>query len=83
MIMKNKQIKTLAGLALIALFAACSSSTTDSNKSAGANTADTSKTVKAAPAHKQMYTCEMDTDVHSDKPGKCPKCGMDLVKDNR
>jgi hypothetical protein len=26
------------------------------------------------------YTCPMDTDVRMDKPGKCPKCGMDLVK---
>ncbi len=25
------------------------------------------------------YTCPMDPDVISDKPGKCPKCGMDLV----
>ena len=29
---------------------------------------------------KVVYTCEMDADVVSDKPGKCPKCGMDLVK---
>jgi len=28
-----------------------------------------------------MYTCPMPEDsVFSDKPGKCPKCGMDLVK---
>lgn len=27
-----------------------------------------------------MYTCPMPQDsVFSDKPGKCPKCGMDLV----
>jgi len=26
------------------------------------------------------YTCPMHSDVHSDKPGKCPKCGMALVK---
>ena len=26
------------------------------------------------------YTCPMHRDVVSDKPGKCPKCGMDLVK---
>jgi len=25
------------------------------------------------------YTCEMDPDVVTDKPGKCPKCGMDLI----
>lgn len=26
------------------------------------------------------YTCPMHPEVHSDKPGKCPKCGMNLVK---
>lgn len=25
------------------------------------------------------YTCTMHPEVVSDKPGKCPKCGMDLV----
>src|SRR6185437_4854045 len=25
------------------------------------------------------YTCLMHPDVHADKPGKCPECGMDLV----
>lgn len=29
----------------------------------------------------EQYTCPMPEDsVFSDKPGKCPKCGMDLVK---
>ncbi|MEO6357709.1 MAG: heavy metal-binding domain-containing protein [Ferruginibacter sp.] len=26
------------------------------------------------------YTCSMHPEVISDKPGKCPKCGMELVK---
>ena len=26
------------------------------------------------------YTCSMHPEVKSDKPGKCPKCGMELVK---
>lgn len=26
----------------------------------------------------KTYTCPMHADVKSDKPGKCPKCGMDL-----
>ena len=26
------------------------------------------------------YTCTMHPEVKSDKPGKCPKCGMELVK---
>ncbi len=32
---------------------------------------------------KDSYTCEMDTEVHSDKPGVCPKCGMELIKANK
>ena len=28
----------------------------------------------------EMYTCKMHQDVISDKPGKCPTCGMTLVK---
>lgn len=27
----------------------------------------------------QLYTCPMHPEVISDKPGECPKCGMDLV----
>ena len=32
--------------------------------------------------HKQVseYTCPMHPEVKADKPGKCPKCGMELVK---
>ena len=34
---------------------------------------------KAEPA--ELYTCPMPEDAFfSDKPGKCPKCGMDLVE---
>ena len=27
----------------------------------------------------QVYICPMHTDVRQSNPGKCPKCGMDLV----
>lgn len=29
---------------------------------------------------KDVYVCPMHPDVISDKPGKCPQCGMNLVK---
>jgi P-type Cu2+ transporter len=29
--------------------------------------------------HHQQYTCPMHPEVIKDAPGKCPKCGMDLV----
>jgi rubrerythrin len=34
-----------------------------------------------SPQPSKLYTCPMasDADVVSDKPGKCPKCEMDLV----
>ena len=34
------------------------------------------KMEKPAP----VYVCPMHSEVKSDKPGKCPKCKMDLVK---
>ena len=40
---------------------------------------DTTKTKKVKVA-KVQYTCPMHPEVLSDKPGKCPKCGMTLVK---
>jgi hypothetical protein len=40
---------------------------------------DTTKTKKVKPV-KVQYTCPMHPEVLSDKPGKCPKCGMTLVK---
>ena len=29
---------------------------------------------------KQLYTCSMHPEIIRDKPGKCPICGMDLIK---
>lgn len=33
----------------------------------------------ASPPAAAGYTCPMHPEVHSDHPGRCPKCGMDLV----
>ena len=32
------------------------------------------------PEEPTIYTCTMDPEVSSNKPGNCPKCGMKLVK---
>ena len=40
-----------------------------------------SRAIDKPEAVTEMYTCPMPEDsVFSNKPGKCPKCGMDLVK---
>jgi transcription initiation factor IIE alpha subunit len=33
--------------------------------------------------HTTYYTCSMHPDVVSNKPGKCPKCGMALILSNK
>ena len=35
---------------------------------------------KKAAQVKEIYTCPMHPEIISDKPGKCPKCKMNLVK---
>jgi Heavy metal binding domain len=42
--------------------------------------AQDSKGKKMDTTMHKVYTCTMHPEVVSDKPGKCPKCGMDLVE---
>ena len=62
----------ICGMTLIPVMASPEANT----NSAPANTNPSSA---AKPEAKQIYTCPMHPDVISDQPGKCPKCGMDLV----
>ncbi len=39
----------------------------------------TTPAAPAAPTGDVVYTCPMHPEVRESKPGKCPKCGMDLV----
>ncbi|MEO6732050.1 MAG: multicopper oxidase domain-containing protein, partial [Ferruginibacter sp.] len=39
---------------------------------------DTTKPVNKQPVY---YTCVMHPEIHSPRPGNCPKCGMKLIKE--
>lgn len=43
------------------------------------NAKDTLPKGKTDTTTKTVYTCGMHPEVTSDKPGRCPKCGMGLV----
>jgi membrane fusion protein, copper/silver efflux system len=62
----------ICGMTLIPVMA---SPETATNTTSG----NASSPVNAKAAAKQLYTCPMHPEVISDKPGKCPKCGMTLV----
>ena len=80
---------------VISMLAACSGSTSSQTPAVDTTakmTTDTTKMVAmdstkmpAIDTTKSMtssvkYTCKMHPEVISDKPGKCPKCGMELVE---
>jgi hypothetical protein len=67
--MKTKTMFVMMVIAGVVAIASCSKSTHKSEP-----------VKKSTTTAKVIYTCPMDTDVVSDHPGKCPKCGMDLVK---
>jgi hypothetical protein len=68
-------MKKVMLMAIAILFSATAVFAAESHN--GKMNADTTKKVKPA---KVQYTCTMHPEVLSDKPGKCPKCGMTLVK---
>lgn len=70
----NNIFKTAAAVALV-FFISCKGNQNSSDTGA----ADSTKVVADTAAHAaSVYTCPMHPEVVSDKPGQCPKCGMDL-----
>ena len=71
---KLKTMKTLiltTVSAIVFSISACNSE--KKSESAGSD----SSTIQTAGV---SYTCSMHPEVISDKPGKCPKCNMDLIE---
>jgi hypothetical protein len=60
------------------LFTACNNN--KSSTPATTSTSDSTTLKKEQLAADETYTCTMHNEVMSDHAGKCPKCGMDLVK---
>lgn len=65
-----KNIIVISSFAAFLLFAVLSSFETVSAQN---------KTEKTTTAE-VYYTCSMHPEVHTAKPGNCPKCGMELEK---
>ena len=56
------------------------STTTTTAPAATSDTTAAPAAGSATEAKAGQYTCPMHSEVVSDQPGKCPKCGMTLVK---
>ena len=66
-----KKLFVTASIAALFVFAvSCSSGSSNAHKHSEMENTKT----------EVYYTCTMHPEVHLDKPGDCPKCGMTLVK---
>ncbi len=77
LIMKTNISIVISIVLLVTGFIACNNSETK-NENSTIQT-DTSGMPQKMVSD-EMYTCAMHNEVMSDKPGKCPKCEMTLVK---
>lgn len=73
----------LASLAFVATGCSDNKTTTVETTTAPAATTAVAADSTAAPAAAEgvatTYTCPMHPEVVADHPGKCPKCGMNLI----
>jgi hypothetical protein len=73
----------LASLAFVATSCSDNKTTTAETTTAPAATTAVAADSTAAPAATNgvatAYTCPMHPEVVTDHPGKCPKCGMNLI----
>lgn len=64
-------------LFMFAAITSCQQAKDKTEQTEGTEATDTTSNEQMA---KVQYTCTMHPEVLKDEPGKCPKCGMDLVK---
>ena len=50
------------------------------NQNSGSLSNQKTATKNQTTAATNTYTCSMHPEVIADKPGKCPKCGMELIE---
>ena len=67
----------ICGMTLVPIDAAGKEIKTGDSTKAGAAEHESMEQTEAKPG---QYTCPMHPEVISDSPGKCPKCGMNLVQ---
>lgn len=73
--MKNKKIPVILAAILIIILGSIYYTSVGFTKPVS----NTAKSIIAADTTAPVYYCPMHKDVTSDKPGTCPKCGMDLI----
>ena len=84
--MKKLLFLGLVLTSLSALTTSCSDKKGTAETSTAASTGATSDSTATAGGNPgpgiatETYTCTMHPEVITNEPGKCPKCGMDLVK---
>ena len=71
-----KKIIILSVLAFALMSGTCKSSSENGAVKGQTFNLDTTKLKSGQP----FYQCTMDPEVISDKPGHCPKCGMELTE---
>jgi Cu(I)/Ag(I) efflux system membrane fusion protein len=66
---------------LILIFTACSTGTTNQEvKGKSMMMTSSTDSMSMKTNMHEYYTCTMHPQIIKDKPGKCPICGMDLIK---